>query len=137
MTRYLLDTNTVSLLIRQHPAVLRRVVATPMANLAISAVTEAELLFGLAKRPQAQHLHAAVHEFLRRVDAIPWDSATAARYGALRASLERQGRMLAALDLLIAAHALALGAVLVSNDQAFAQVPGLALEDWKTGLSES
>lgn len=130
MKRYLLDTNIVSHLIKGHPAVARRVVAAPMASLCISAITAGELLFGLAKRPDATRLHAAVQEFLRRVDVLPWDSAIVACYGTVRADLERQGKMLAPLDLLIATHALGLGAVLVTNDRAFAQVANLDVEDW-------
>lgn len=62
--------------------------------------------------------------------AVPWDSATAECYGAVRAELERQGKLLGPLDLLIATHALGAGAVLVTNDQAFFQVAGLRVEDW-------
>lgn len=128
MKRYMLDTNTVSHLIKAHPAVTRRVVATPMASLCISGIAEGELLFGLAKRPDAKRLHAAVRELLLRLDVLPWSSA--GHYGIARADLERQGRILAPLDLLIAAHALSVGAVLVTNDRAFRQVAGLQLEDW-------
>ena len=68
MKRYMLDTNMVSYFIKAHPAVVTQVVGTPMPNLCISAITEAELLFGLAKLPQAKRLHAAVREFLLRVE---------------------------------------------------------------------
>ena len=130
MQRYMLDTNTVSHLIKEHPGVARRVVATPMAALCISAITEGELRFGLAKRPDAKRLHLAVQEFLRRVDVLPWDSAIAGHYGALRANMARQGKILAPLDLLIATHALGAGAVLVTSDRAFGQVTSLHVEDW-------
>lgn len=130
MTRYMLDTNTVSHLLREHPMVMQRVVAVPIHLLCISAITEGELLFGIAKRPGAKRLQAAVREFLRRVDVLPWDSPAADRYGVLRAEMEHGGRSLASLDMLIAAHALAADAVLVTNDRAFAQVASLALEDW-------
>ncbi len=130
MTQYLLDTNTVSHLVRQHPVVALRVVAVPMASLCISAITEGELVYGLAKRPDAARLHAVVQQFLLRVDVLPWDRAAARRYGALRALMERKGQTLAPLDMQIAAHALSVGAVLVSNDRAFKQVAGLLLEDW-------
>lgn len=130
MRRYMLDTNTVSHLIKAHPAVGRRVVASPMASLCISAITEGELLFGLAKRPEAKRLHLAVREFLRRVDVLPWDGVVAEHYGAVRADLARQGKTLAPLDLLIATHALSIDAVLVTNDQAFSQVADLHVEDW-------
>ncbi|BAO27943.1 nucleic acid-binding protein [Sulfuritalea hydrogenivorans sk43H] len=126
----MLDTNTVSHLIKAHPAVIRRVLAAPMASLCISAITEGELLFGLAKRPGAKRLHIAVRELLLRLDVLPWNSAE--HYGMARAEMEAQGRILASLDLLIAAHALSVGAVLVTNDRAFRQVGGLQLEDWTT-----
>lgn len=130
MMQYMLDTNTVSHLIKKHPAVSRRVVDVPMASLCISAITEGELLFGLAKRPDAKRLHTVVREFLLRVDALPWNSETAACYGTVRADMERQGKVLGSLDLLIAAHALHLGSVLVTNDRAFYQVADLHVEDW-------
>jgi len=120
----------VSYLIRDHPAVARRVVSVPMASLSISAIAKGELLFGLAKRAGATRLHAAVAEFLRRVDVLPWNSDTADHYGSVRANLELQGKPLAPLDLLIAAHALNAGTVLVTNDGAFRQVTNLTVEDW-------
>lgn len=126
----MLDTNSVSHLVRKHPAVARRLVESAPSSLCISAVTEGELLFGLAKRPDATRLHLVVREFLKRVDVLPWDRESAARYGLLRAELTRHGHGLAPLDLLIAAHALAIGAVLVTSDRAFAGIPGLAVEDW-------
>lgn len=130
MKRAMLDTNTVSNLLKEHPAVVRRVVAVPMASLCISSITEGELLFGLAKRPDAKRLHLAVREFLRRVDVLPWDSAVAECYGTVRADMARQGKILAPLDLLIATHALSADAVLVTNDRAFDLVAGLHVEDW-------
>jgi tRNA(fMet)-specific endonuclease VapC len=126
----MLDTNTVSHLLKKHPAVARRVVAAPITSLCISAITQGELLFGLAKRPDATALHAAVREFLRRVDVLPWDAATSETYGPARAATQREGRVLAPIDLLIGAHALSIDAVLVTNDRAFAQLSGLAVEDW-------
>ncbi|MDP1607565.1 MAG: type II toxin-antitoxin system VapC family toxin [Rhodocyclaceae bacterium] len=126
----MLDTNTASHLLKEHPAVARRVVAAPMASLCISAITEGELLFGLAKRPDAKRLHLAVREFLRRVDVLPWVSATAECYGMVRADMARRGKVLAPLDLLIGAHALSVGAVLVTNDRAFSQMTDLPVEDW-------
>ena len=126
----MLYTNMVSHLIRNHPTVARRVVSVPMASPSISAITKGELLFGLTKRAGATRLHAAVTEFLRRVDVLPWNSDTADHYGSVQANLEPQGKPLAPLDLLIAAHALNAGAVLVTNDGAFRQVTNLTVEDW-------
>lgn len=126
----MLDTNTLSYLVQGNPAVAQRVVATPMATLCMSSITEGELLFGLAKRPAARKLHAVVQELLRRVDVLPWDHTAAERYGVIRAEMTTRGKILAPLDLLIATHALSIGAVLVTSDKAFAQVPGLSVEDW-------
>ena len=92
MKRYMLDTNTVSHLLKGHPAVARRLVAVPMTSLCISAITEGELLFGLAKRPAAKQLHLAVREFIRRIDVLPWDSAAAEHYGTVRANMAGQGK---------------------------------------------
>ena len=126
----MLDTNMVSHFIKGVNNVRNKVVSVPMSELAISAITEGELLFGLAKKPEAKQLSMVVHEFLIRVDVLPWDSDVAACYGKLRADLQKKGRVLGNLDLLIAAHALTLGVVLITNDRAFSQVEGLKIEDW-------
>lgn len=129
-TLYLLDTNTVSHLIKRHPQVTQRLLAVPMHTVCISAITAGELAFGLAKRPQAATLKAAVHEFLRRVEVLPWDNAVAQTYGTLRAQLQSNGTPLAPLDTQIAAHALNTRAILVSSDKAFLHVHELTVEDW-------
>jgi tRNA(fMet)-specific endonuclease VapC len=134
MTRYMFDTNTVSHLLKKHPAVVHRVVEVPITSLCISAITQGELLFGLARRPDATTLHNAVWEFLRRVDVLPWDSNAAQVYATTRAEMQREGRVLAPMDLLIGGHALSIGAVLVTNDQAFGLLAGLTLEDWTEAL---
>jgi tRNA(fMet)-specific endonuclease VapC len=129
-TRYMLDTNIVSQLLREHPQVLARVLATPMESLCISSITEGELLFGLANNPANLKLKQAVQELLRRVDSIAWDSVAAGKYGEVRADMQKQGKGIGNLDLLIAAHAIAIDAILVTNDQAMFQVPDLKIEDW-------
>jgi tRNA(fMet)-specific endonuclease VapC len=126
----MLDTNTVSHLLKGHPAVTRRLITVPMASLCISAITEGELLFGLAKRPAAKQLHVAVRELLKRIDVLPWNSVAAEHYGIVRANMASQGKVLSPLDLLIATHALSIEAVLVTNDQAISQMPNLHIEDW-------
>jgi tRNA(fMet)-specific endonuclease VapC len=130
INRYMLDTNMVSHFIKGINNVRNKVVSVPMSELGISAITEGELLFGLAKKPDAKQLSIVVHEFLIRVDVLPWDSAVAAYYGKLRADMQKKGKILGNLDLLIAAHALTLGLVLITNDRAFTQVEGLKIEDW-------
>jgi tRNA(fMet)-specific endonuclease VapC len=127
---YLLDTNTVSHLIKRHPQVTQRLLAVPMHQVCISAITAGELAFGLAKRPQALALKAAVDEFLCRVEVMPWDEAVAQTYGTLRAHLQSQGTPLDALDMQIAAHALHLKATLVSSDKAFLNLGQLTVETW-------
>ena len=130
-SRYLLDTNIASYVIKGNiPAVRRRIVQVPMAQLAISAVTEGELRYGAARRPEAARLHTIVDEFLLRMTILPWDSQAAQYYGQIRAALEREGQPMGNLDTMIGAHALALGAVLVTNDQAFTRIKELNVEDW-------
>lgn len=130
MSSYLLDTNTVSHFLRGHPNVDLKMASLPLASLAISAVTEGELLYGLARRPEAKKLHNTVHEFLKAVKSLPWTSHTASIYGQFRARMEGMGKSLSDLDLLIAAHALETGRILVTNDKAFQAISPLAVEDW-------
>lgn len=129
--RYLLDTNTVSYVIKgNRPRVRERLMRLPMAEVGISVITEAELLFGLARRPDATKLKNVVEEFLLRVEVLPWDSAAAQQYSRIRAALEDRGEPMGNLDLMIAAQALALDLVLVSSDAVFRRVKGLKIEDW-------
>jgi tRNA(fMet)-specific endonuclease VapC len=131
MTRYLLDTNIASCIIKGNsPAVDRRLVKVAMAQLAISAVTEGELRFGAARLPHATRLHSVIEDFFLRVAVLPWDSDAAQQYGQLRATLERKGQPMGNLDIMIGAHALALGAVLVTNDHAFTRIEKLKIVDW-------
>jgi len=129
--RYLLDTNTVSYIIKgNRPRVRERLLGVAMAEVGISVITEAELLFGLARRPDATKLKNVVEEFLLRVEVLPWDSGAAQQYSRIRATLEGGGEPMGNLDLMIAAQALASGLVLVSSDAVFRRVKGLKIEDW-------
>jgi len=130
MKRVMLDTNTVSQLLKAEPNALKHLKAARVESLCISVITEGELRYGLAKRPQARRLHVAVTELLKRLDVLPWTGGTARRYGELRAGLERTGKPLAPLDMLIAAHALDVNALLATNDKAFRHVVGLKTENW-------
>ena len=130
----MLDTSTASYIIKNNiPAVRRRLVRVPMEQIAISAVTEGELRFGVARRPDATRLQSIVEEFLLHVTILPWDSDAAQQYGQLRATLERDGQPMGNLDTMIGAHAMAAGAVLVTHDQAFSRVKKLKVEDWTKG----
>jgi tRNA(fMet)-specific endonuclease VapC len=98
-------------------------------------ITEAEIRYGLAKRPEAVALRERMEWFLAAVKVLPWGRDEARAYGVLRANLESSGKTLENMDMLIAAHAIAIGAVLVTNDKAFAQVEDLhATENWATDL---
>jgi tRNA(fMet)-specific endonuclease VapC len=126
----MLDTNTVGFLVRGRPSVVAHAVAVPGGMLCVSAVTPGEVAFGLNRRPGSTALTRAIRELWDRIDTLPWDAGVADCYGELRATMERKGRPLSAFDMMIAAHALAVGAVLVTNDNSFAAVDGLGLEDW-------
>jgi tRNA(fMet)-specific endonuclease VapC len=129
--RYLLDTNTASYVIKgSFPRVRERLLRIPMAEVGISVVTEAELRFGVARRPEASSLKTVVEEFLLRVEALPWDSEAAQHYASIRAALEKDGEPMGNLDLMIAAQAVAEKLVLVTHDQVFRRVKGLRIEDW-------
>lgn len=128
--RFLLDTSAASYAItKRSPAFDRRLQRVPMEELAVSSVTEGELRYGLARRPSAS-LQVTVETFLLAVTVFPWDSDAARSYGQLRADLERRGQLLGSLDMMIAAHALSLGLILVSSDAAFRRIPHLKLQDW-------
>ena len=128
--RYMLDTNTVSHFLRRHPNVSKRITSLPMTSLCLSVISEAELRYGLARKPDAINLHKVVNEFLRRVEVLAWGSDVADQYGNLRTELESKGDSLGPLDMQIAAHAFSIGATLVTNDQAFKRVKKLKVVDW-------
>lgn len=126
---YMFDTNTVSHLFRQHPRLLVAMSRVPPSVVCISSITQAELLYGVAKR-QNKALKQSVKLFLDAVTIYPWDSAAAQCYGTLRAKMEKQGKPMGALDQLIAAHAVSRGATIVTSDRAFTMVTELEVEDW-------
>lgn len=126
---YMFDTNTVSQLFRQHPRLLGAMGRVPPSSVCISSITQAELLYGVAKR-QNKALKQTVMMFLDAVTVYSWDAAAAHCYGVIRASMEKQGRPMGALDQLIAAHAVSRGATIVTSDRAFTMVAELEVEDW-------
>ena len=129
--RYLLDTNICIYIINHRPeAVFKRFSSLRAGEIAISSISGAELHFGVAKSGSQRNLRA-LEKFLAPLDVLPFDQAAMHEYGKLRAHLEQQGKAIGALDTLIAAHALALDWVLVSNNlREFNRVPGLRLENW-------
>jgi tRNA(fMet)-specific endonuclease VapC len=129
--RYLLDTNMASYVIKGNvPHVRERLGKVAMSEVGISVVTEAELRFGVAKKPQAANLSVAVEEFLLRVEILAWDSEAAKSYAKIRAELERSGKPMGNLDMMIAAQAMAAQAALVTHDRVFQHMKQLQLDDW-------
>jgi tRNA(fMet)-specific endonuclease VapC len=127
----MLDTHIASAAIRGHTAIDERLRALPAGAWCISAVTRAELRFGIERRPRAAQLAQLVHAFLLVAPSVAWDSGAADAHGRLRAQLEASGKRIGDFDEMIAAHALTLGAVLVTdNTRHFRQVRGLELENW-------
>ncbi|MFC4251871.1 type II toxin-antitoxin system tRNA(fMet)-specific endonuclease VapC [Sinimarinibacterium flocculans] len=129
--RYLLDTNTCIYIINRRPAqVFERFAGIRYGEIAISSITGAELTFGAAKSGSERNLRA-LQKFLAPLEVLAFDEAAMKHYGPVRAKLERRGTPIGALDLLIASHALALNATLVTNNlREFRRVSGLALDNW-------
>ena len=121
--RLMLDTNAVSLLLKIKAGVMAKLIVQRRG--CISAITEAEMHFGMARRKLNPDTLRIAERFLDSIDILPWTSDCARRYGSIRADLERVGRPLATLDMLIAAHAVTENCTLVTSDKVFAQVPGL------------
>jgi len=128
----MLDTHAASALIRgnAHPVLLA---AMTEQRVCLSVITEAELRYGVRRRPEANRLARAVDTFLQALPIVPWTSSTAATFAELRTRMEAHGVSLAAMDLLIATQAVAEGCTLITADRAFAHVPGLRTFDWSAG----
>jgi tRNA(fMet)-specific endonuclease VapC len=133
----MLDTNMVSYTVRgRSRAAGQRLLSLGSTEAAcISAITAAEIHFGLSKRPQAAALHTLMGGFLASIRVLPFGMAEATAYGRVRAALELNGKSLGNLDLLIAAHAVAVGAIVVTADKGFRHIDGLrAAVNWATDL---
>ena len=129
--RYLLDTNIASYMIRgDFPRVRERSLRVPPGEIGISVVTEAELRFGAARLPEVARIRVLVRDFLTAVTILPWTSDAAIQYAHLRLAAERSGSPMGTLDLMIASHSLAVGAVLITHDRGFRRLPELKVEDW-------
>lgn len=130
--RYMLDTNVVSHIMQGRDAtLLARLIEVPVGQVVISSVTLGELEYGLHRKGQPARLRNAMTQVLLRMDVLPWDETVATCYGEFCATLETQGINLSDFDMMIAAHAVAANATLVSRDKAFLQVTArLKLEVW-------
>lgn len=132
MPRYMLDTDTCSYIMkRSHPLVLKRLQAVPVADICLSVVTKAELLYGVEVSPRRNQDASALAAFLPYVEALDLTDEAATHYAQIRADLKRRGAMIGANDLFIAAHARSLELTLVTNNTTeFARVKGLTTENW-------
>jgi tRNA(fMet)-specific endonuclease VapC len=129
---YMLDTDICSYVLRSRPASIKeRFDEAGSDALSVSTVVLAELLYGAARHPAGVAIRREIVDFVSRLAVLPWDEAAAEHYGDIRAELEKRGKPLGAMDLMIAAHARSRGATLVSNDvRHFRRVEGLPLANW-------
>ena len=131
--RYLLDTNVcVDYLRGRFPSVVQRIHATSPDDLCVSSIVVAELRYGAHKSAKPEQNNQLLDRFLTEMTCVEFDLDAADLYGELRTGLEGRGEVIGPNDLLIAAHALSLGVVLVSDNlREFSRVPGLIVENWR------
>lgn len=130
--RILLDTDICIYAInRKRPEVLSRVRGYPLGEVGISAITYAELRFGVENSARVEQNMDRLERFLLPLEIVPFDADAARHYGRLRRELQRAGCPIGSNDLLIAAHALALATTLVTNNvREFSRIDGLHVERW-------
>ncbi len=133
---HLLDTDTASFVIKgRSPGVEAKLAAIPPDRVCVSAVTRAELMYGLKRLPSSHRLHIGVRQFFRIVRMLAWDADAADWYADIRHQLTTTGQPIGEMDMMIAAHAVSIGAVLVTNNtRHFERVAApLALANWYEG----
>ena len=131
---HMLDTDTASYLIKgKSPAIESRLAAIVPSMVCISVMTRAELLYGLKRLPADHRLHLAVRQFLKIVRVLPWDAEAADWYADIRHQLVSSGQPIGELDMMIAAHSLSAGAVLVTNNSRHYEriAAPIMLENWE------
>ena len=130
--KYMLDTNICIYLIKQNPAkVIKHFKSHAIGDIGISSITLAELRYGVSKSQHVEKNRQALDEFILSLEIADFDEKAAQEYGAIRAELERAGKPVGSMDMLIGAHALALGATLVTNNtKEFKQIRNLKIADW-------
>ncbi|MGO8790083.1 MAG: type II toxin-antitoxin system tRNA(fMet)-specific endonuclease VapC [Terriglobia bacterium] len=130
--RYLLDTNICIYIAKQKPkSVLARLDKLKSGDVGMSIVTYLELVYGAWKSQRRQENLARIRELQGLIPVLPLDVSAGRHYGEVRAGLETKGTPIGAYDLLIAAHALSLGLILVTNNaREFLRVPQLTVENW-------
>jgi len=127
---YVLDTDTVSNIVRKHSPVIKKLINHENDEICISAVTSAELFYGLEKK-NSQKLFNEARAIIGKCTIIDFDASQSELYGRIRVELEKSGTPLGDMDLLIACSAMSTGAILVShNKKHFSKIKGLKVEDW-------
>ncbi len=128
---YLLDTNIIIAAMKGAPDVISRLERTPLSSLVLSPIVLGELEFGAEKSAHPEKNRARLASLIESIPTSPLNTETSCHYGRIRANLEKMGTPIGANDLWIAAHALALAAVVVTdNIREFSRVEGLAVENW-------
>ena len=131
MSRYLLDTNILIAMSKGRSGLAERLAGIPAETVLLSSVVVAEIEYGIAKSVRQEHNRRVFDVLLDGFAVVPFDHAAACFYGPIRAQLERVGRLIGPNDLMIAAHARALDAVVVTaNVGEFTRVDGLRVENW-------
>jgi tRNA(fMet)-specific endonuclease VapC len=131
--QFLLDTNILIAMSKQRLALADRLEGIPADAILLSSVVVAEIEYGIAKSGRRQHNRRVFDSLLSGFRVLPFDAAAARLYGPIRAQLEKRGRLIGPYDLMIAAHAQSLDAVLVTdNTKEFDRVAGLKTENWLT-----
>jgi tRNA(fMet)-specific endonuclease VapC len=130
--KYMLDTNICIGLIRQKPQkLIRRLTRCEPGEVGVSSITIAELAYGANKSNQVENNLSALDQFLLPIEITDFDQRASAAYGVVRAYLEREGKIIGSMDLLIGSHALSLGLTLITNNtNEFQRIPKLKIEDW-------
>ncbi|MFZ4732204.1 MAG: type II toxin-antitoxin system tRNA(fMet)-specific endonuclease VapC [Pirellulales bacterium] len=128
---FLLDTNILIAMSKQRPGLVDRLEGVPADAILLSSVVVAEIEYGIAKSGRRQHNRRVFDTLLAGFQVVPFDAAAARLYGPIRADLEKRGRLIGSYDLLIAAHAKSVDAVLVTdNAKEFDRVAGLRTVNW-------
>ncbi|MBI4688479.1 MAG: type II toxin-antitoxin system VapC family toxin [Nitrospirae bacterium] len=130
--KFMLDTNTCIYIIKRKPEnVLKRFSSYDVGDIGISSITLAELQYGVSKSQHVQKNKQALSEFVFPLEVAEFEKKAAEEYGNTRAALEKSGKPVGAMDMLIGAHALSLGVVLVTNNvREFKRIKGLKVADW-------
>ena len=130
--KYMLDTNICIGLIRQKPQkLIHRLTQCEPGEVGVSSITIAELAHGANKSNQVEQNLSALEQFLLPIEVADFDQRASAAYGVIRAYLEREGKIIDSMDMLIGAHALSLGVVVITNNvDEFQRIPKLKVEDW-------